>query len=195
MLKSGRQVAKFLSFALLVLTAIPTIAQERPSSITEETWKFLTQVKWSKGPQALADIKNPDVRIAVGWRRVLTGDITPQQFYAEMRTLDLGGRQLRDKLVEVKTRLLDVLGPEAAQYFLGEIYVLDRSELTPDAGGENRSKLMGSQVEDMILGWRSELYDQTKSRSLRRLAQELRRRPAEVLGVLRRHRQPAHGSG
>ncbi len=170
--KSSRRILKLLTVLLVILSAIPAVAQEKPPSITEETWNFLTQAKWSQGPQALADIKNPDVRIAIGWRRVLTKDITPQQFYAEMRTLDLGGQQLRGKLVEVKTRLMDVLGPEAAQHFLGEIYVLDRSELTPDAGAENQSKPMGSEVEDMILGWRSELYDRTKSRSLRRLAQE-----------------------
>ena len=56
---------KFRSLLLLILVAVPTAAQERPPSISEETWNFLTQVKWSKGPQALADINNPEIRIAL----------------------------------------------------------------------------------------------------------------------------------
>lgn len=154
------------------------MAQTESGSITEDTWQFLTELKWSSGPQPLADINDPNVRIATGYRRVLTGDITPQQFYAEMRTLDLGGRQLRDKMVEVKSRLLNgPLGTEAAQHFLGEVYLLDQSELNPGGGegspgSESGKPLMGSQVEDIILGWRSDFYDQVKQRAMERLAAE-----------------------
>jgi len=53
-----------------------------------------------------------------------------------MRTLDLNGKELRVKMVEVKTNLLNALGTEAAQHFLGEIYVLDPADLTRGAGGD-----------------------------------------------------------
>jgi len=148
------------------------MAQVESASISEETWKFLTAIKWSKGPQALGDIKNPNTRIAVGLRRVLTGDISEQQFYREMATLDLNGKELRTKMVEVKTDLLNTLGTEAAQHFFGEIYVKDQADLRTGSGGEGQTPKMGSQVEDLILTWRDGLYDQIKKSTMERLAAE-----------------------
>ena len=157
---------------LLILATVPSVAQQTPSSVTEDTWKFLVGVKWSKGPQAVADIKDPNTRIAIGMRRVLTGDITEQQFYREMATLELNGKELRTKMVEVKTTLFNTLGTEAAQHFFGEIYVKDQADLRTGFGSAGETLKMGSQVEDMILTWRDGLYDQIKRSTMERLAQE-----------------------
>jgi hypothetical protein len=163
---------KFLTIILLILSAIPAMAQVESPSVTDETWKFLTGIKWSKGPQALADIKDPNTRIAIGMRRVLTDEITAQQFYREMATLELNGKELRTKMVEVKTSLLNTLGTEAAQHFFGELYVKDQADLRTGSGGAGETLKMGSQVEDLILTWRDGLYDQIKKSTMERLAQE-----------------------
>ncbi len=172
MVESCCLVLKLFSIFLLILSAVPAMAQVESTSITEDTWKFLTSVKWSKGPQALGDIKDPNTRIAIGLRRVLTGDITEQQFYREMATADLNGKELRTKMVEVKTTLLNTLGTEAAQHFFGDIYVKDQADLRTGSGGDAQTPKMGSKVEDLILTWRDGLYDQIKKSTMERLAQE-----------------------
>jgi len=74
--KLDRLLLRFLTTLLLIFSTVPAAAQVASSRVTEDTWKFLMSVKWSKGPQALSTITDPNTRIAIGWRRVLTGEIT-----------------------------------------------------------------------------------------------------------------------
>jgi hypothetical protein len=162
---------KVLWWAILLLSAAaPAFAQNPEAGVTEETWDLLVKAKWSAGPTPLDKIANPRAAIALGWRRVLTGELTPQQFYREMARVDLGGMQLREALVDTKTRLIETLGTREAQHFLGEIYVTDIAGQGADAPRRG----LGSAVEDRILDWRRQLTTRNKERSMRILARELR---------------------
>ncbi|MBN2337433.1 MAG: PASTA domain-containing protein, partial [Acidobacteria bacterium] len=155
---------KVLWWAILLLSA-PAFAQNPEAGITEETWNLLVRAKWSAGPTPLDKIADPRAAIAIGWRRVLTGELTPQEFYREMARVDLGGMQLREALVDTKTRLIETLGTREASHFLGEIYTPDLS--TPGGGP-------GSAVEDRILDWRRQLSTRNGERAMQTLARELR---------------------
>ena len=155
--------------ALLALASSAT-AQQAPTPPDDETfWEVIQQVRWielGSGP----DLSDPRVHAAWNLRQVQLGRMSPPEFYRALSTMDLGGVQPRQFLIDLKTDLLARLGTGPAAHILGEVYYKDSSRPTGTEHGQTSAR--GSKVEDILLDWRSRLAEEVKTRAARSLPEQ-----------------------
>ncbi|MEE4273920.1 MAG: PASTA domain-containing protein [Thermoanaerobaculales bacterium] len=98
---------------------------------------------------------DPLARSAHAMRRYLEGDCSEPELYREVKAAypDL---ELRDAIVQTKTRIIQLIGTDEASFFLGEIY---------QRGGDAAGAPRGSALEDRLLEWRSRLAERVKVQS------------------------------
>jgi len=132
-----------LILATALLAAVVGFSAEQPPEQDEKGLVSilldLPAISWDADPP-----KDPLIRGARALRAYQLGEIDEPTMAKELRAA-YPDRQVRDSLVQTKTQLIDLLGSEQAQHYLGTIHYLDPG----DSG-----KPTGSDLEDRYHAWR-----------------------------------------